>query len=84
MNIEVHIEALILDHCVPGERARIGEALRRELAKLIAARGLAASMSKETALSHVDAGSFDVGHRSHAQDTGERIARAVYGGLAHD
>ena len=79
--VRVHIEELVLDGFAPGDRYRIGEAVERELARLLGAGGPPGSLGRGRALARLDAGAFEVTPDSSAAEIGSRVARAVHGGL---
>lgn len=83
MNVDVHIEELILHDSAPGDRERVGAALRRELERLIAERGLSHSLLKGAEISSFDGGTFHAAHGAAAETLGVGIAQAVFGGMQH-
>ena len=80
-NIELNIEELVLHGFAPGDRYGIGEAVERELTRLLADRGVPESLEHGREISNMDGGAFEVAHGSRAQVVGEQVAKAVYGGL---
>ena len=80
-NIELNIEELVLHGFAPGDRHRIGEAVERELIRLLADRGVPQSLERGREIGHVDGGAFEVASNSKAQVVGAQVAKAVYGGL---
>ncbi len=80
-NIEIEIEELVLHGFAPGDRATIGEAVQRELTRLLAEQGLA-SMNRPIEIAHVNGGAFDVRPGAKSETIGAQIARKVYGGLS--
>lgn len=80
-NVELHIEELVLHGFAPADRHRVGEAVERELARLLAEEGVPAALAKGFDAQHLDAGSFHVAADSRAEAVGAQVARAVYGGL---
>jgi hypothetical protein len=79
--VELHIDELVLHGVPPSERQRIGEALRVELARLFAERGVPPRLAQGFRLPAIDAGAFDVGAETGAEMIGRRVARHVYAGL---
>lgn len=73
-NIEVHIDEVVLHGFAPGDRAGIGDALERELGRLLAERGLAVPVA-DVGVARVDAGPIDRG------GGGGAIARSIHGAL---
>ena len=80
MNVELHIEELVLHGFSPGDRYRIGDAVQRELTHLFIEQGVPPAQSGE--LAYLDGGAFEVRPGSGAEEIGVRVARAVYGGLS--
>jgi len=80
-NIELHIEELVLHGLAPGERDRIGEAVRRELARLLAEQGEPPGLARGGEVARLDGGSFVIAAEGKPDALGARVARAVYGGL---
>src|SRR3712207_3298477 len=60
VNIELHIEELVLHGFAPGDRYRIGEAVQRELARLFAEQGVPPSLVGGGEVAHLDGGSFAI------------------------
>ena len=84
MNINVHIERLILDG-LPVARHQaplIQTAVEAELARLLVADGLGATLkSGGGATPSVNAPGIQFASESSPAELGEQIARAVYGGI---
>jgi len=80
-NIELNIEELVLHGFTPGDRHRIGEAVERELTRLLADRGVPQSLAQGGEVASVDGGAFEVAPGSRAEVVGAQVAKAVYGGL---
>jgi hypothetical protein len=76
-DIELHIEELVLHGVDPADRHRIGDAVERELARLLVERPIAA----RTDLEHIDAGTRRLPAQAKAPAIGAQVARAVHGGL---
>ncbi len=81
-SLEVHIEELVLHGFSPADRLRIGAALERELARLLAERGLPEGLPGGAQVEAIDAGSFVRGPLATPVSIGGEVARAVYGGLS--
>jgi hypothetical protein len=80
-NIELNIEELVL-HGFPSDyRHRIGDALERELTRLLAEQGLRVPLAHNQELASLDAGTFSLAPTAKASVIGVEVARAVYGGL---
>lgn len=80
--VSLHIETLVLDGFAPGDRYRIGEAVQRELERLVSTQGLAPLLAREGAIARLDGGEFKVAPSAKAVAIGSHIARAVFGGLS--
>lgn len=79
--IELHIEELVLHGFAPGDRQSIGEAVQQELTRLIAARGLPASLMQRGEVARLSGGSFNVVPGAPAGAIGAQVAQAIYGGM---
>ena len=83
MNINVHIERLILDG-LPigyGQRPQVQAAVEAELARLLADDGLSPELLAGGALPSVRAGSIQLANEGNTTQLGRQIAQAVYGGI---
>ena len=80
-DVRLRIEELVLDGFAPGDRYRIGEAVERELARLLAERGVPGALAAGGEAPQLDAGSFELAPTLSAEAIGARVAAAVYGGL---
>ncbi len=76
--VNVRIDELVLDGFAPAERYRIGGALERELARLLAVEGLPAHFERGGLLSDWNAGSFSLPAAPNPEMAGARIAQSVY------
>ncbi len=81
-NVELHIEELVLRGFAPGERHRIGEAVERELVRLLDEQGVPPSLAQGSAVEALDCGAFEVSHGSKSETVGVQVAQAIYGGLS--
>jgi hypothetical protein len=81
-NVELHIEELVLRGFAPGERHRIGEAVERELVRLLDEHGVPPSLAQGIEVERLDGGAFEVAHGSKAEVVGVQVAQAIYGGLS--
>jgi len=82
-DVELHVEELVLHGFARRDRQAIGDALRGELARLIAERGLPAGLSAANGAASLQGGAFRVspgGQRP--AEVGAAVARAVYGSTA--
>jgi hypothetical protein len=81
-SIDLHIEELVLRGFEPGEEGRIGQAVQREMARLLAEGNVPPSLAQGGEIAHLDGGTFDVAPGSGAEAIGAQVAQAVYRGLA--
>jgi hypothetical protein len=79
--LELHIEELVLRGFVPGDRASIGDAVQKELARLLTQQGLP-GLAHGASIERVDGGSFQVAPGARGPAVGAQLARAVYRQLA--
>ncbi len=78
--VELHIEELVLEGFPAGDRYRIGDAVERELARLLEVRGVPGNFSRAGEIERIDGGSFEVARGSRAEWVGVQVARAAYEG----
>jgi len=81
MKIDLHIEELVLEGFRPADRHRIGAAVERELARLLAERGLPPGLAQGVDLPRLDGGSFEAKPGARPETVGRQVAGAVYGGM---
>ncbi len=79
--VEVHIEELVLDGFAPADRHRIGEAVERELGRLLAGEEASRLPRRSLAVDAVDAGEFRLPASANARSIGAQVARSVFQGL---
>jgi hypothetical protein len=80
-SVVLHIEHLVLDGIRRNDGDRIGSALRKELARLLATLGLPARFDEGIALERLDAGELSVEEDETAERIGARLAQSIYRGL---
>jgi len=80
-NLELHIEELILEGVAPRHRGRIGRAVRLELTRLLAEEGAPPLLRREGRIARLDGSSIAPARGETPEATGNKLARAVYGGL---
>lgn len=80
--IELEIEELVLHGFAPGDRHRIGAAVERELARLLAKRGVSPSLTRDVEIARLDAGAFRTAPGAKAEAIGTRVAQSVNRGLS--
>jgi hypothetical protein len=76
--LELHIEAVVLHGFPPSYRFRIGDALERELSRLIAQQGLAGLVAVPMAVEHLDAGAFKVPPNARPHAIGAQLAHSLH------
>jgi hypothetical protein len=83
MNIELHIEQLILDGIAiaPGQRALLHAAVEAELTRLLTQGGLAEGLANGGALPSIRTGAIQLAPDGDPQRMGTQIAQSVYGGI---
>ena len=83
MNINLHIERLILDglELGPAQGALIQAAVEAELGRLLGEHGLSAQLANGAVLPSVRAGGLQLAQGAAPAQIGEQIAQAVYGGI---
>jgi len=83
MNINVSIERLILNGLsLPhSQRPLVQTAVEAELARLLAADGLASHLQSGGVLPHLKGGNIQLTYHSDPNMLGQQIAQAVYSGI---
>jgi hypothetical protein len=81
-DVELHIGELVLEGVAAGDRGAVAEALRAELARLVAEGGVPAAWSAGGGAARLDGGSFPLQPGASAAQLGAQVARAVAGGGA--
>jgi hypothetical protein len=81
VKVNLHIEELVLHGFNPGDRHRIGDAVERELTRLIAEGGMPPSLAQAGAVDRIDAGKVEIAPGSRAENVGMKVAKAAYGGF---
>ena len=81
-SIELRIEELVLHGFSPGDRHRIGGAMERELARLLAEQGTPPSWERGGEVPSLSGGAIEVRPGLGAEMIGARAAQAVYRGLS--
>jgi len=80
-NIELHIEELVLHGFAPGDRHRIGDAVTRELQRLLTEQGAPQALTGDVALPQIDAGMFSLAPNAKSETIGAQIAQSIYEGM---
>jgi len=78
-NVELHIEELVLHGFSPHDRWRIADAVQSELARSIAAHGIAAQGA--IAIPRLNAGTIHIAAPLRAHTIGAQVGRALHGAL---
>lgn len=83
MNVNLHIERLILDgvEIGPGQRYLLHSSVQTELTRLLSAGGLAAQLTSGGALPKVASPAIQLNSGHGPAELGRQIAGAVYGGI---
>jgi hypothetical protein len=83
MNINLHIERLILDgvNIQPSQRHLLQASVETELARLLADGGVSSSLAAGGALPHVSANGLQLAGGNDPTRLGRQIAQSVYGGI---
>lgn len=86
MNINLHIERLVLDGVTiePQQRLRLQQAMQSELTRLLANGELSADFSGGLSVPRLTVPSIQLPAGNHPVQLGQQIARAVYGGIGHE
>jgi hypothetical protein len=80
MNVELHIEELLLHGFERGDRDRISEAVQQELTRLFA-QGVPPSLAQGGEIGRLDGGGFEMNADMQSGAIGSQIAQSIYGGL---
>ena len=85
MNINLHIERLVLDgvNIAPGQKHLLQSIVTSELTRMLTDGGLSPSLAQGVALPRISAEGI---HRTDNNPThlGQQIAQSVYGGIGHE
>lgn len=83
MNIELHIERIVLDglDVKPRDRWTLRAAVESELARLLARGGLSSQLLSGGALRSLSAGEIQVPMQTSGAQLGNQIAQAVHSGI---
>lgn len=80
MDVEVHIDEIVLYGLPAAARRRIADAVTAELERLVREQGLPAWMTAGENVLSVEGGAFTVEPGARAERIGAQIAQAIYGG----
>jgi hypothetical protein len=81
LSIELHIEELVLHGFAPGDRCAIGDAVERELTRLLGEQRVPSLLRSENATDEIKGATFNVVDNSKPLAIGHQVARAVYQGF---
>jgi hypothetical protein len=81
MRVKVKIEELALEGLPAADRHRIGGAVKSELARLLAERGLPSWLAGGERIPKLDGGRFETRQGERPEVVGRHVAGAVYKGF---
>lgn len=86
MNINLHIERLLLDgvHIAPNQRHLLQVSIEAELTRLLTQGGVAASMSQGLAVPKISAANLQLTSGTNPTQLGQQIAASVYSGIGNN
>ena len=76
--IELHIEELVLHGFTAYNAHQIGDAIQREITRLLRERRLPSALSADINLERLNAGSFTIQSGAKAEVVGTSIGNAIY------
>jgi hypothetical protein len=77
-SVDLHIDELVLDGFASGDRYTIGDAVERELARLLGEEGIPISLRSESQADELRGEAFNAAHDMKPPMIGRQIATAVY------
>jgi hypothetical protein len=80
-SVEVHIDELVLHGFAPGDHYTIGDAVERELARLLGEQSVPSSLRVDSATDEIKGATFNIQQKTKPPAIGREIAQAVYGGF---
>jgi len=85
MNINLHIERLILDgvNIAPGQRYLLQAGVKMELARMLTEGGVSSSLTQGSSLPRLSTSGIQLTGNNPTQ-IGRQIAQSVYGGIGHE
>jgi hypothetical protein len=81
-SVELHIEELVLHGFAPGDRYEIGDAVERELARLLGDQGVPISLRSENATDEIRGATFNTQQNAKPVAISQQIAQAIYQGFS--
>ena len=82
MNLELHIEELILHGFAVNDRYTISAAMQQELSRLFTEHGVPRSLSQNSAIPQLDGGTIQTTPMMQPEAIGVQIAQSIYGGFS--
>jgi len=84
MNINLHIERLVLDgiSVESHQQAMFKANLETELGRLLAQHGIASDLQSGGAFNAIQTTSIDIGEKNEPSHLGRQVARSVYRGIS--
>ncbi len=79
--VELHIGELVLHGVAPTDGYAVGDAVQRELKRLLAESGIPPKLARVSGIERVDGGQLELSAGASVRDLGAGIAHAVYGSL---
>jgi hypothetical protein len=77
-NLDLQIDELVLHGFSPTDRDRIGDAIRQELTRLFAERGIPLSLMQNMRIEQLYGSAFDMPANTRAEIIGTKIAHTIY------
>jgi hypothetical protein len=86
MNINLHIERLVLDgvNIAPGQRHLLQASVEAELTRLLTDGGLSAGLAQGAAVPRLSTGGIQLAGGNNPARIGRQIAQSVYGGIGRE
>jgi hypothetical protein len=81
MNIELEIDELVLHGVPEADGLAVGDAMTRELAALLAARGVPDTLTRHTSTATKDGGAIELRRGAQSRVLAQQVAAAVYRSL---
>jgi len=79
---ELHIENLVMHGIDPADRYLVGDAVQRELTRLLAGADAAAAITRSVEISDLDAGAFTLQPGATSEGIGVQLARTIHSNLS--
>ncbi|NEQ22778.1 MAG: hypothetical protein F6K28_27080 [Microcoleus sp. SIO2G3] len=82
MNLEFHIEELILHGFEMRDRHLISTAMQQELSRLFTEQGVPRSLTQDSTVPQLNGGTVETTPAMQPEAIGVQIAQSIYGGLS--